>query len=235
MNKMKYLVLTFYILLFNFNGFAQETKANFTIEVKKTYSYGFILHKPKDLKSKKPLVVFLHGSGEKGTDLEKIKAHGPLKYIQNQPLDAYILAPQCPENSYWDAESLYQLIQKVINENPIDTQRIYLTGLSMGGWGAWNLAFEHPEMFAALMPIAGFVDRVPIIENCKIAHIPTKIYHGLLDNVVDVQYAIFIYKKLKPCSKDLELIIFDDASHDSWTRVYDDPKTYQWLFSQIKN
>jgi predicted peptidase len=68
-------------------------------------------------------------------------------------LDAYVLAPQCPENEYWDSEVLYQLILK-IKENAIDSNRIYLTGLSMGGWGAWNLAFAHPEMFAALVPIA---------------------------------------------------------------------------------
>jgi predicted peptidase len=68
-------------------------------------------------------------------------------------LDAYVLAPQCPENEYWDSEVLYQLILK-IKENAIDSNRIYLTGLSMGGWGAWN--FAHPEMFAALVPIAGF-------------------------------------------------------------------------------
>lgn len=231
---MRFLSAFFIFFIFHFEGFAQQTTGSFSNTITTSYSYGYILHKPTDLRSKKPLLIFLHGSGEKGIDVEKVKSHGPLKYIQNQLLDAYILAPQCPENAYWDAASLYELIQKIIKENPIDQQRIYLTGLSMGGWGVWNLAFKHPEMFAALLPIAGFVDRVPMVENCKIANIPTRIYHGLLDDVVDVQYAIFIYKKLKPCSKDLELTIFDDANHDSWTRVYEDPKTYQWLFSQYK-
>lgn len=228
----KYLFL---LLLFPIFNYSQEIKSNFNIELKNQYSYGYILQKPIDCKSKKPLIIFLHGSGEKGNDLEKIKVHGPLKYNKTTPLDAYILAPQCPENSYWDSESLYLLTQKIIKENNIDPNRIYLTGLSMGGWGAWNLAFAHPEMFAALVPIAGFVDRVPMIENCKIATIPTRIFHGLLDDVVDVNYSITIYKKLKPCSKDIELTIFDDAYHDSWSRVYDDSKIYEWMFKQVKN
>ena len=144
------------------------------------------------------------------------------------------MAPQCPENEYWDSEVLYQLILKIQKENAIDSNRIYLTGLSMGGWGAWNLAFAHPEMFAALVPIAGFVDRVPMIENCKIATIPIRIFHGLVDDVVDVNYSIAIYKKLKPCNSAIELTIFDDAGHDSWTRVYDNKEIYEWMFQQIK-
>ena len=192
------------------------------------------MYKP-ETKTPIPLIIFLHGSGERGTDVEKAMVHGPLKYVNNNTLDAFILAPQCPENTYWESESLFQLIQKICKENPnIDTQRIYLTGLSMGAWGVWNLAFAHPEMFAAIVPIAGFVDRVPMVENCKIKHIPTHIYHGLLDDVVDVNYAIEIYKKLKTCSLNIALTIFDDANHDSWTRVYDNAKTYEWMFQQIK-
>ena len=105
----------------------------------------------------------------------------------------------------------------------------------MGAWGAWNLAFAHPEIFAALVPICGFVDRVPMIENCKIANISTRIYHGLLDDIVDVEYSITIFKKLKSCSKDIQLTIFDDANHDSWSRVYADVNLYKWMLSQIKN
>jgi predicted peptidase len=85
------------------------------------------------------------------------------------------------------------------------------------GAGVLEFSFAHPEMFAALVPIAGFVDRVPMIENCKIATIPIRIFHGLVDDVVDVNYSI-AYKKLKPCNSAIELTIFDDG-HDSWTRV----------------
>lgn len=226
--------LYFLVVICSFTSFSQEVKGSFSTEIKETFSYGYILHKPLASKEKKPLLIFLHGSGEKGNDLDKLKVHGPLKYIQKNTLDAYILAPQCPENNYWDAESLHALIQKIIEENAIDKNRIYLTGLSMGAWGAWNLAFAHPETFAALVPICGFVDRVPMIENCKIAAIPTQIFHGLLDDVVDANYSITIYKKLKICSTDIQLTLFDDANHDSWTRVYDNAAIYDWMFKQVK-
>ncbi len=210
---------------------AQVVEKKFSTEICENRTYEYLLHKPKS-KEKKPLIIFLHGSGEKGADLEKVKVHGPFKYLKNNDLEAFVLAPQCPQDVYWESESLYQLIQTVIKENNIDTSRIYLTGLSMGAWGAWNLAFAHPDMFAALVPIAGFVDRVPMLENCKIKNIPTRIFHGLLDDVVEVNYSIEIYKKLKKCSVDIELTIFDDANHDSWTRVYDDKAIYEWMLKQ---
>ena len=194
----------------------------------------YLLHKPENTKEKKPLIIFLHGSGEKGADLEKVKAHGPFKYLKNNKIDAFVLAPQCPDNEYWNEETLYRLILKIQKENNIDSSRIYLTGLSMGAWGAWNLAFAHPEMFAAFVPIAGFVDRVPMIENCKIKDIPIRMFHGLLDDVVNVDYSISMYKKLKNCNKDIELTIFEDAKNDSWSRVYDSKEIYDWMLQQIK-
>lgn len=216
-------------------SFAQtEVTGKIKIESVSKHELHYALHLPVNRKEKKPLIIFLHGSGEKGTDMEKVKTHGPFKYLKKNELDAYVLAPQCPENEYWNVKVLYQLILKIQKENKIDASRIYLTGLSMGGWGAWNLAFAYPEMFAALVPIAGFVDRVPMIENCKIATIPIRIFHGLVDDVVDVNYSIAIYKKLRSCNKNIELTIFDDAGHDSWTRVYDNKEIYDWMFQQIK-
>ena len=225
-----------YALLFSsFLSFSQsDIIGNIKTEIVVNKELNYILHIPKNTKEKKPLIVFLHGSGEKGNDLEKVKINGPLKYVKNHELDSYILAPQCPENDYWNAEVLYQLILKIERENNVDSNRIYLTGLSMGAWGVWNLAFAHPEKFAALVAIAGYVDRIPMIENCKIAAIPTRIFHGILDDVVTYQYSMWLYKKLKDCSVDIELTLFDDANHDSWSRVYDHPEIYDWMLKQIK-
>ncbi|MDP2159395.1 MAG: phospholipase, partial [Flavobacterium sp.] len=102
--------LTFFILivLFPFGILAQESKGTFATEIRKQVTYRYMLYKPQLLQTKKPLIVFLHGSGEKGTDLEKVKSHGPLKYVQNNKMDAFILAPQCPEDEYWESESLHQ-------------------------------------------------------------------------------------------------------------------------------
>lgn len=231
---MKYKLVIFF-LLFSIVVIAQsDIKGNMKATIVQKKEIGYALHIPKDVSVKKPLIVFLHGSGEKGTDIEKVKIHGPFKYIKTHELDTYILAPQCPENEYWDDEVLNQLIDKIQHEHDIDSDRIYLTGLSMGAWGAWNLVFAHPEKFAALVPIAGFVDRVPMIENCKIKDIPTRIFHGLLDEVVVVENSIAIYKKLKLCNIDIALTIFDDANHDSWSRVYDNFEIYEWMLQQKK-
>jgi predicted peptidase len=218
----------------SFNAFAQETSGSFSTQITTAYSYGYLLSQPQNVKSKKPLIVFLHGSGERGADLEKLKIHGPLKYIQKNELDAFVLAPQCPENGNWEAESLYLLIQKIIKENNIDTNRVYLTGLSMGGWGAWDLAFAHAEIFAALVPIASFVNQMQEDDACKFKEIPIRIFHGLLDNVVLLNSVTNVFKNLKTCKADVKLTIFDDADHDSWSRVYDNSEIYDWMMQQVK-
>lgn len=231
---MKYKIIVM-ALLFSLNSFSQsDVNGKLKTEIVEKHELGYALHIPANTKEKKPLIIFLHGSGEKGNDIEKVKVHGPFKYLKTHELDSYILAPQCPENEYWNEEVLYRLILKIQKENNIDSSRIYLTGLSMGAWGAWNLAFAHPETFAALVPIAGFVDRVPMIEDCKIKDIPTQIFHGLLDDVVSVDYSITIYKKLKSCNANVQLTLFDDAGHDSWSKVYDNQDIYDWMFKQIK-
>ena len=212
-----------------------EKKGNITTEITQKKQLGYVLHLPTIANKKKPLIIFLHGDGEKGTDTEKVKTHGPFKYLKTNTLDAYILAPQCPENDLWNTEILYQLISKIVKENTnIDSSRIYLTGLSSGGWATWNLAFAHPEMFAALVPISSFVDLNQMDEACKIKTIPTHIFHGLLDDVVDVSYAISIYKNLKACNANVELTIFADAGHDSWSKVYDNKEIYDWMLLQVK-
>jgi len=228
--------LSLLFLFISVFSFAQsETSGKIKTVIVTNSELGYILHKPSNTKEQKPLIVFISGDGEKGTDLEKVKINGPLKYLKTHELDAYVLAPQCKEEEKWSIESIYELILKVQKENKIDPSRIYVTGLSSGGWAAWNLGLSYPDKFAAIVPISGFVDLIELESACKIANIPTRIFHGLLDDVVKVDYAIAIYKELKKCNaKDVQLTIFDDAGHDSWTRVYDNPEIYEWMFKQIK-
>jgi len=232
---MKY-KLAFLSFLFSLLGFSQsETTGKINTVIMEKYELGYVLHKPANTKEKKPLIVFISGDGEKGTDLEKVKINGPLKYLKTHQVDAYVLAPQCKGDENWDIESIYQLILKIQKENKIDSERIYVTGLSSGGWASWNLAFAHPDLFAANVPVAGFVDLIQLEKACEIANIPTRIFHGLQDDVVNVNYAITIYKELKKCNaKDVKLTIFDDAGHDSWTKVYDNKEIYDWMLQQRK-
>lgn len=231
--KFKIIVIA---LLFSLNSFSQsDVNGKVKIEIAQKQELGYALHIPLNTKEKKPLLIFLHGSGENGSDVEKVKIHGPFKYLKSHDLDFYVLAPQCPEGQQWNPDILYELILKVQKENNIDTNRIYLSGLSSGGWGTYSLILKHPEMFAAVVPVSGFVDIVQLEEICKMEAIPTRIFHGLLDDVVPVDNDITIYKELKKCNKDVELTIFNDASHDCWTQVYDNPETYAWMLKQNKN
>jgi len=233
--RLLYVVIFTAVFLHPQNSFAQkEVSGSFAAQTVLQQQLGYALHIPKNTKDKKPLLIFLHGDGEKGTDIEKVKIHGPFKYLQSHDLDAYVLAPQCPESELWNAEMVYRLILKIQQENNIDASRIYLTGLSSGGWATWNLALAHPDLFAAIVPISSFVDLIQMDDICKIKGIPTRIYHGLLDDVVPLEYAATIYRNLKKCNDHITLTIFDDAGHDSWTRVYDNTEIYAWMFSQSK-
>jgi predicted peptidase len=224
------------VFLLSLVSFAQkDIVSKVKIEVVQKQELGYALHIPLNTKEKKPLLIFLHGSGENGSDVEKVKIHGPFKYLKNHDLDFFVLAPQCPEGQQWNPDILYELILKIQKENNIDANRIYLTGLSSGGWGTYSIALKHPEMFAAVMPVSGFVDIIQLEDICKMEAIPTRIFHGLLDDVVPVDNDIAIYKELKKCNKEVELTLFNDAGHDCWTQVYDNPETYAWMLKQNKN
>lgn len=218
------------------DAFSQyEVKGNITAEIIQKKQLGYLLHIPKNTKEKKPLIIFLHGDGEKGTDTEKVKIHGPFKYLKSHDIDAYVLAPQCPENELWDTEMIYRLILKIQKENNIDPNKISITGLSSGGWAVWNLGILHPELFADLVPISGFADLILMDDVCKVKAIPIRIFHGLLDDVVKVEYATEVYKNLRACNAKVSLTIFEDDNHGCWTRVYDDKEIYDWMLQQVKS
>ncbi len=230
---MKRILLFF---LFTVVCFAQkETTGVFNSQIPSQFELSYILNKPDNYKDNMPLIVFLHGSGEKGTDLQKIKSHGPLKYLETHKLDCFVLAPQCPENIWWDTTAIYQLILEISSKYNVDKSRIYLTGLSMGGWGTFKLALEHPEIFAAIAPVCPPVDTVMIVQAEKLKNIPTQIYHGALDDVVPVNNSIDIFSELKKVNPNASLTIFPNDNHNSWDSTYSNPKFYEWLFQQKIN
>lgn len=227
---MKNLLFLFLPFLFN----AQEIKADFNKEIKKTEKISYILDYPQNTKKDVPLMVFLHGSGERGTNLEMVKAHSPFTYKNLIKEPVAILAPQCPENMWWDTEAVYYLIKEIQTKYKIDTSRIYLTGLSMGGWGTLKLAGEHPEMFAAVASVCAPTDMVmgANIQNYKDLNI--KIFQGGMDDVVHPNNAIDFWQVLHPINPKAELIIFPNDNHNSWDSTYSNPSFYTWLLSQKK-
>ncbi|WP_379965106.1 prolyl oligopeptidase family serine peptidase [Epilithonimonas sp. UC225_85] len=232
--NLKQKFLPFLFLTITSLAAAQEIKSEFNKEVKIQKKLSYILDIPQNQKSKIPLIVFLHGSGERGNNLEIVKAHSPFTYKNLIKELVAILAPQCPENTWWDTDAIYFLIKEIAEKYKIDTDRIYLTGLSMGGWGTLKLAGEHPEMFAAVAAVCAPTDRVMLanIQNYKDLNI--KLFQGGMDDIVLPENAFNFYQKLHPVNPKAELTIFPNDNHNSWDSTYSDPKLYEWMFSLKK-
>lgn len=225
----------FLVVLFSgiFNSQAQELRQSFKTEVKESFALNYILDLPKDSSKPFPLIVFLHGAGERGDNLEIVKAHSPFTYKNLMKEEVAILAPQCPAGRYWDTQAVYELIQDVIKKYKVDKSRIYLTGLSMGGWGSWKLADEHPELFAAVAPVCGPLNRPSLDRACtQLAAKPIWIFHGALDDIVPLENSTTMYQKLKSCNKTVQYTIFEGDNHNSWDSSYSKPELYEWMFAQ---
>lgn len=228
--KIKSVVL---FILIGLSSFSQELKGNFKKEINTTVELRYVLQLPTNPKEKFPLIVFLHGSGERGTDLEIVKNHSPFTYNHLIKEPVAILAPQCPDNVWWDTNAVYHLILEIKSKYNIDASRIYLTGLSMGGWGTWKLAQEHPELFAAIAPVCAPADRLMKIQAEKLKNMPIQIYHGALDDVVTPDQSIEMYLELTKSNPNVNLTIFSKDNHNSWDSTYSNPEFYTWLLSKV--
>jgi predicted peptidase len=184
-----------------------------------------------------PLILFLHGRGESGDNLNIVKRHGIPKVIEEaEDFPCITVSPQCPANTDWVAliEPLMSLLSSIIERFRVDQQRIYLTGLSMGGRGTWALALEYPEIFAALIPICGRVpDGDQFMEKVKaLKDVPIWVFHGAKDSSVPVQNSEAIVAALRAVQGNVSYTVYPDADHDSWTETYSNPELYRWMLSQ---
>jgi predicted peptidase len=176
-----------------------------------------------------PLILFLHGSGERGTDLSKVKAHGPPKLVsEGQEMPFIIVSPQCPARSNWEPEALVELLDQIVRKYAVDKDRIYLTGMSMGGAGTWALASAHPERFAAIAPVCGWGD--PGMAR-RIRAMPVWVFHGAEDDVVPLQASQEMVDALRQVGNEARFTVYPDVGHDSWTQTYNDPALYEWFLS----
>jgi predicted peptidase len=213
-----------------------------TFSAKKTQDIEvrYLLYLPKgyaeDTGKKWPLILFLHGAGERGTDIWKVAKHGPPKHIVTQPEFPFIvISPQCAERERWSNENLLPLLDEVIANHRVDTRRVYLTGLSMGGYGTWSLGLSHPERFAAIAPICGggemitlLLSRMDRFEALKTMGIWA--FHGAKDPVVPLEESRRMVDALKKHGLDqVKFTVYPEAEHDSWTETYKNPEFYNWL------
>lgn len=200
------------------------------ITVKATLDYLLFLPQGYEQSKKKwPLMLFLHGAGESGHDLAKVKVHGPPKIVETKPDFPFILvSPQSPGRG-WNPETLNGLLDEIIRTYRVDVDRVYLTGLSMGGFGTWELAAAHPEKFAAIAPICGGGNPQ---DASKLAKLPIWVFHGAKDPVVPIQRSKDMVEALKAAGSNVKFTIYPEAQHDSWTETYNNPEFYQWLLEQ---
>lgn len=183
-----------------------------------------------------PLILFLHGAGERGTDLNKVKVHGVPKIVEQQPDFPFIvLAPQCPEDTTWpmQLDALQALLDTALGSLPVDASRCYLTGLSMGGFGSWALGAECPERWAAIAPICGggrWLNGFPKRAE-RLVGVPIWAFHGAQDPVVPLAESQQLVEFLTARGADVRLTIYPEAGHDSWTQTYANPELYSWFLA----
>jgi len=174
-----------------------------------------------------PVLLFLHGAGERGSDLEMVKKHGPPKLIEGgRELPFIVVSPQCPAGRWWEAFELAALLDEIESQYKVDGKRIYVTGLSMGGFGTWALAAYQPNRFAAIAPICGGGE--PFMTRLY-SHVPTWVFHGDKDEVVPLERSQSMVEGLKRAGGNVKFTVYEGVGHDSWTEPYADEAFYQWL------
>ncbi len=179
-----------------------------------------------------PFILFLHGRGECGTDLHLVSTEGLAKKLQTQTDFPFLtVAPQCLPGKNWDAEMLNTLLDELLDSYRIDRERVYLTGLSMGGFGTWALAIAHPERFAAIAPICGGGDPARV---CVLKDMPVWNFHGGRDSVVPIARSNEVVNALQACGGDVRFTVYPEAGHDSWTETYSNPQLYEWFLSHTQ-
>lgn len=202
---------------------------------------GYWFYQPVEEKiqgKKYPLMLFLHGAGERGENIEKVAVHGPPMQIKKgRDFPAYVVSPQCPQKNWWSGgnmvKQLDELITMICTEYPIDTSRIYITGLSMGGMGTNAMVQTYPQRFAAAVPICG---RGDISKADRMVNVPMWYFHGLADRTVKPEGSTEMVEAIKKAGgQKVKLTTYPGVGHNSWSRTYDNEDVYKWLFAQRKS
>ncbi len=210
-------------------------------EIYNPSSLNYLLFMPRDttarIEGKFPLILSLHGIGERGSDLQRVKRDGlPRMLDGNNSFPFIVISPQCPATTEWYYHRTDTLLRKLLDEAlvryPIDRRRIYVTGFSMGGIGAWDLGIRYPNRFAAIAPIASRGEDSWNV--CSMAEVPVWAFHGANDTTVPLSAAQTLVQRFINCGGEVMLTIYPNVGHDAWTRAYGNPQLYQWLLSKIR-
>jgi len=210
-----------------------QQSRSFARVIQKQVSANYLLFLPQgygeDPARRWPLILFLHGAGERGSDLSLVKRHGPPRLAEERPGDFpfIIVSPQCPEGQTWDVDTLLALLDEVCDQYAVDEDRVYLTGLSMGGMGSFALALAAPQRFAAVAPICGAGN--PLQVRPEHARLPFWVFHGEADDVVPAALSAQMVQALQAVGAPVRFTLYPGVGHDSWTQTYAKPELYQWF------
>lgn len=198
------------------------------------WKFPFVEYSPEDRAEKLPLIIQLHGAGERGVggdDLSKVDVHGFSKIIRDKEYNCIFVMPQCPLDSFWAArvESIVEFIDHLVSEFNIDEDRIYLTGLSMGGYGTWFTAMASPDRFAAIAPVCGG----GMAWNAGVLKMPVWAFHGTEDKTVSPVQSDEMVAKLTAFGADVRYSRIDGVGHNVWENAYTE-ELLGWLLSKSK-
>ena len=194
--------------------------------------FPFVKYSPENIDGKLPLIVQLHGAGERGAgndDLSLVDKHGFSKMAQNGEYECIFIMPQCPKDTFWAArvESILAFVDQIKKEYNVDDSRIYLTGLSMGGYGTWYTAMARPDIFAAICPICGG----GMAWNARVLDMPIWVFHGADDKSVSVSCSDEMVESLKKAERDVTYTRMDGVGHGVWIYAYNE-ELYNWFVSK---
>lgn len=227
------------VMLTCFLALFQHAKADKpeTSKPSKKPVYNYLVYVPESYGSDKnknwPLIIYLHGKSAGGNNLNKVKSYGlPFFIDRGLKLDAIVICPQCPSGKNWTTDNWFTpLYNELLEKYTIDTTRIYLTGMSMGGFGTWDLGIKYPNRFAILMPLCG--GGKPH-EVCAIKNVPTWVFHGSEDTRVPIRRSDEMVKALRNCGGNPKYTVLKGKGHDIH-RQYADPELYQWMMQYTNN
>ena len=224
----RFLVLFLLCLLGSLSSFAQLKP------IYQQADYPFWLHLPSDsiLKSSPPVLIFLHGKSLSGTDLNRVKRYGVISEIEKgRKIPAIVVAPQT--NNGWDPDKVKSVLDFVKTNFTVDTNRVYVCGMSMGGYGTLNFAGKYPELVAAAVALCGGGN---VKDGCNLATVPLWIQHGALDNAVPIGESEKIVRAIKNCNGGENLIYtrIPSADHGDLERMFRTDELYEWLFQFSK-
>jgi len=210
---------------------SMQTAQTLRTRVVKDVRVRYLLHLPAAYARKRkrwPMILFLHGAGERGTRLSRVAKHGPPRLIrEGRDLPFVVVSPQCPEDQWWQNDTLIALLDHILATCRVDERRVYLTGLSMGGRGTWMLATQQPERFAAIAPICGWGEP---FAAARLRDMPTWVFHGAKDSVVPAGKSQEMFDALRRVgNRRVRLTMYKDADHDSWTATYANAELYRWF------